>query len=203
VATYTPAMRRRTAPPPATAVLVPVKAFHQAKARLAGVLDGPSRVALARRMAASVLAAAAPLPVAVVCDDRAVADWAADHGAEVLWRPGRGLDQAVADGVTALREAGRRRVVVAHADLPLATELGWVAGFPGVTIVPDRRDDGTNVVSIPTGADFRFAYGAGSFRRHAGETRRLGLGLRVVRDAALGWDVDVPDDLAALGALVS
>ena len=34
----------------------------------------------------------------------------------------------------------------------------------------------------PTDVDFRFAYGPGSFRRHAAEARRLGLGLRVVRD---------------------
>jgi 2-phospho-L-lactate guanylyltransferase len=200
---YTPAMPRRAAPLPATAVLVPVKAFHLAKARLAPVLGESERVALARRMAATVVAAAAPLPVAVVCDDGDVADWAAGAGAEVVWRPGRGLDQAVADGVAALEDAGRRRVIVAHADLPLATDLAWVAAFTGVTIVPDRRDDGTNVMSLPTGAGFRFAYGPGSFRRHAAEARRLGLGLRVVRDPNLAWDVDVPDDLAALGAPVS
>ena len=56
------------------------------------------------------------------------------------------------------------------------------------------------VLSVPTAADFRFAYGPGSFRRHALETRRLRLGLRVVRDHDLGFDVDVPDDLLALGA---
>ena len=193
---------RPVPPPPATAVLVPVKAFHLAKRRLSGALDPAGRAALARRMAAGVVAAAAPLPVAVVCDDEEVAAWAAGAGARVLWRPGRGLDQAVADGVAALEEAGLRRVVVAHADLPLADHLAWVGAFPGVTIVPDRHDDGTNVVSLPTGVGFRFSYGPGSFRRHAAEGRRLGLGVRVVRERALGWDVDVPDDLVAVGSLV-
>ena len=50
----------------------------------------------------------------------------------------------------------------------------------------------------PVDAPFRFAYGTGSFRRHAAEARRLGLGLRVVRDRDLAFDVDVPDDLLAL-----
>jgi 2-phospho-L-lactate guanylyltransferase (CobY/MobA/RfbA family) len=43
-----------------------------------------------------------------------------------------------------------------------------------------------------------FAYGAGSFRRHAAEARRLGLGLRVLRDADLAFDVDLNDDLVLL-----
>src|SRR5439155_17828924 len=37
------------------------------------------------------------------------------------------------------------------ADLPLATDLTWLPRFPGVTLVPDRRDDGTNVLCVPTG----------------------------------------------------
>jgi 2-phospho-L-lactate guanylyltransferase len=150
-----------------------------------------------------VVAAAAPLPVSVVCDDDEVARWARKVGAAVLWRPGRGLNQAVHDGVTALAASGYRRVVVAHADLPRATSLAWVAAFPGITIVPDRRDDGTNVLSLPTDAGFQFSYGAGSFRRHAAEGRRLGLAVRVVREPELGWDVDVPGDLCGLALPVS
>jgi 2-phospho-L-lactate guanylyltransferase len=64
--------------------------------------------------------------------------------------------------------------------------------------VPCHRDDGTNVVSLPAGSPFRFGYGPGSFRRHAAEARRLGLAVRVVRDPELAFDVDLPEDLAAL-----
>ncbi len=90
---------------------------------------------------------------------------------------------------------GFDRVVVAHADLPLAVDLTWPARHAGVTLVPDRRDDGTNVACVPTGAGFEFSYGPGSFRRHGAEARRLGLPLRVVREPRLGWDVDLPSDL--------
>ena len=62
------------------AVLVPVKAFAQAKIRLAPALDAAQRSQLARAMAERVLAAAHPLPVAVVCDDVEVARWAARQG---------------------------------------------------------------------------------------------------------------------------
>lgn len=177
------------------AVLVPVKGFSQAKARLADALTPDERAGLARSMAATVVAAAKPLPVFVVCDDDEVRRWAEGVGAEVLWRPGLGLDAAVTDGVATLGRAAFTRVIVAHADLPHATALAWTATFAGVTLVPDRRDDGTNVVCVPTRAGFRFSYGPGSFRRHGAEARRLGLALRVVREPRLGWDVDLPTDL--------
>jgi 2-phospho-L-lactate guanylyltransferase len=181
-------------------VVVPVKAFGQAKLRLAGALEPAERAALARHMAEIVVLAAAPLPAVVVCDDPEVRAWAGGIGARVVWCPGRGLNGAVADGVAALRDGGIAHAVVAHADLPLATRLDWLADFPGVSLVPDRRLDGTNVVAVPTACGFRFAYGAGSFRRHRAEAARLDLPARIVADPDLGWDVDVPADLAYPGA---
>ena len=178
---------------------MPLKAFADAKLRLAPALPPGPRAELARSMAASVLRAAGALPRAVVCDDEGVAAWASAAGAQVVWAPGRGLDGAVADGVAALSAAGAEQVIVAHADLPLAVDLAWVARFPGVTIVPDRRDDGTNVICVPAGGAFPFAYGPGSFRRHARAALDLGLPLRVVREPRLGADVDVPGDLASVG----
>jgi 2-phospho-L-lactate guanylyltransferase len=177
-------------------VLVPVKAFYRAKERLAPRLDPPRRAELARAMAAHVLRAAAPLPVAVVCDDDEVAQWAAAQDALVLLEPGRGLNGAVAAGVARLGRAGAGEVIVAHGDLPLAHGLGRLAGFNGVTLVPDRNEDGTNVVCVTAAAGFRFAYGPRSFARHRVEADRLGLPLRVVRDPELSLDVDVPADLA-------
>src|SRR5438876_6007272 len=141
------------------AVLVPVKAFSQAKVRLAPALSGPERAALAQKMATRVLASAPGLPVAVVCDDPEVAGWARQLGALVIWEPGRGLNGAVQEGVARLGAAGARLVIVAASDLPLATDLRWVGQFPGVTIVPDRRRDGTNVIAVPTDAGFAFSYG--------------------------------------------
>ena len=58
------------------AVLLPVKAFDDAKARLAPALSASDRAALARRMATTVVEAAAPLPVTIVCDSTEVAEWA-------------------------------------------------------------------------------------------------------------------------------
>lgn len=180
---------------PDTAVVVPVKDFAQAKVRLAARLDATQRADLAREMAAIVLRAAAPLPAMVVCDDEEVRAWAHEQGAEVIWTPGLGLNGAVQAGVAELAARGVRTAVVAHSDLPLATSLEWVGATDGITLVPDRRLDGTNVLAVPAAAGFRFAYGAGSFDRHRVEGLRLGLAVRIVRDHRLGWDVDHPGDL--------
>ncbi len=181
-------------------MVVPVKAFTQAKVRLASALDPDERADLARHMAEIVLLAADPLPTVVVCDDDEVRVWAERSGARVVWCPGRGLNGAVSDGVAALRADGVAHAIVAHADLPLATQLAWLADFPGVSLVPDRRFDGTNVLALPTAASFTFSYGAGSFGRHRTEAARLDVPARIVQDAHLGWDVDLPADLAYPGA---
>ena len=70
-------------------VLIPVKAFADAKGRLAGAVDADGRADLARTMASTVVAAAAPLPVTVVCDDDGVDAWARSVGAAVIREIGR------------------------------------------------------------------------------------------------------------------
>lgn len=180
-------------------VLVPVKAFHRAKLRLAPALSPERRQALARTMATQVVRSAAGLPVAVVCDDTQVADWATSLGALVVWEPGRGLNRAVQEGVRRLRDLGVRHVTVAAGDLPLATDLRWVHEFDGITLVPDRRRDGTNVIGLPARTSFVFSYGPGSFARHLEQAQRSGCPVRVVHSSTLAWDVDLPEDLAGIG----
>jgi 2-phospho-L-lactate guanylyltransferase len=177
------------------AVLMPVKAFAYAKQRLAPTFAPQVRARLARAMATHVVAVAAPLPVVVVCDDPEVAIWADGLGAQAIWAPDKGIDNAVEHGVRHLAAGGVEQVIVVPTDLPLAGPLRRLAGHEGVTLVPDRRNDGTNLVCLPTAVDFRFAYGPGSFARHQAEARRLGVPLRVIRDPRLGLDIDLPADL--------
>ncbi len=176
-------------------MLVPIKAFGQAKRRLHQALTGSERSDLARAMAARVIGASHPLPVAVVCDDIEVADWSRARGALVVWEPGRGLNGAVEAGVEYLRRGGVAQVTVAHADLPRAAALSVVGDVGGITLVPDRYRNGTNVIAVPSDAGFRFSYGPGSFARHLAEAIRLGMVARVLDRPDLAYDIDEPDDV--------
>jgi len=179
-------------------VLVPVKAFSAAKMRLGAVLDGADRASLAASMAAHVLAAAAPLPVCVACDDHDVAAFAQARGAIVAWTPGRGLNGAVEAGIATLRELGAGYVTVVHADLPTATGIGSLEHFDGVTIAPDRRCIGTNLLRVPTSVPFRMQFGRTSMSRHLAECERLGLDAQVLDREDLAFDIDEPEDLVLL-----
>lgn len=179
-----------------------MKSFGEAKMRLAAVLAPSARAALARDLGEIVLAAARDMPRYVACDDGNVADWAISRGAMVLWTPGLGLSGAVSTGVDHLSRLGFDTVVVAHADLPLATDLSDFGAADAVTLAPDWRDDGTNVACVPSNAGFRFAYGPGSFKRHQAEAARLDLALHIVRDVALASDVDLPSDLHLVRHLI-
>jgi 2-phospho-L-lactate guanylyltransferase len=184
-------------------IVVPLRSFAHGKARLAAVLDEAARTALARTMAERVVGAAGARPIVVVSSATDVVAWALERELAVIDDPGS-LDAAADEGRAWLRARGLARVVVVHADLPLASSLDAVT-VDGVTpvaiVVPDHRDDGTPVLSLPATAPFAFSYGPGSAARHIDEARRRGLDVRVLRDPALGFDVDIEDDLHLLDAL--
>jgi 2-phospho-L-lactate guanylyltransferase len=178
-----------------TAVLIPVKAFHAAKARLAGTLSAADRASLARWMATEVVEAVRPLPTFVACDDETVADWADGLGATVLWGPGLGLNGAVDEGVATMAGKGVEHVVITHGDLPLPRAIPQVARRGTVVVVPDRRRDGTNVLARPCSWDLPASYGGGSFRRHLDAALAAGYRTEVRSDAELSIDLDTFDDL--------
>lgn len=184
-------------------VVIPIRAFATGKSRLAPQLEGNQRSHLLRAMATRVVEAASPLPVTVVSSAPEVLEWANALGVDVLGDPGS-LDAAVAAGRDHLAAAGLQRVVVAHADLPLAASLGAVVpaeATQAAWIVPDLRGDGTPVLSIPTNVAFGFSYGPGSFDRHVREAQRLGLAVVEHRDdPTLRYDVDEIADLAGMPA---
>jgi len=185
------------------ALLVPVKSFRVAKARLSSVLDADERASLARALGAQVLAAAGDVPVSVACDDGEVADWASALGAQVLFTPHLGLSGAVGAAVEHLGRSGATLVVVSHADLPYAHDLGDFGRDGVVTLAPDHRLDGTNVIAVPARSGFRFAYGRGSYARHRTEAARLGLLALTRYDPRLATDIDVPADLERIAPLLT
>jgi 2-phospho-L-lactate/phosphoenolpyruvate guanylyltransferase len=178
-------------------VLVPVKRFTAAKGRLTGVLVDSERSGLAQWMATRVLEVVAELPAFVACDDADVAAWAESKGARVIWGEGLGLNGAVDDGVAQIFAHGFDHVVVSHADLPRPHGLLRVARTGCITLVPDRRRDGTNVMSFPSSSPLLASYGGGSFSRHLAQALRMGTAEVEVRcDPDLSLDLDTERDLS-------
>jgi 2-phospho-L-lactate/phosphoenolpyruvate guanylyltransferase len=181
------------------AVLVPVKRFSAAKGRLIGTVSDRDRARFARWMASGVIGAVREFPTFIACDDDEVAEWAEHQGAQVIWGKGLGLNGAVDDGIEQIVKHDVDHIIVAHADLPRPANIISV-GRPGcITLVPDRRRDGTNVMSFPARAPLRSSYGGGSFGRHLAQALELSSDQRVsveVRsDPDLSLDLDTPADL--------
>jgi 2-phospho-L-lactate guanylyltransferase len=173
-----------------------VKRFTAAKGRLTGVLPDDQRAALARWMASRVIDAVAETPTFVACDDRDVAAWATERGAEVIWGAGLGLNGAVDDGVQRIIEHGFDHVVVSHADLARPEALLDVVSADTVTLVPDRRHDGTNVMAFPVDRPISASYGGGSFGRHLAQALAAPSSAVEVRsDPYLSLDLDTVHDL--------
>lgn len=183
-------------------IVLPVRGFQVGKSRLSGKLDPARRVALLQWMAEQVLAAARPYPTVVVSSAPEVREWATSLGVLTMDDPGD-LDAAATAGMEWARDRGLPRVVVVHADLPRATRLDHLAfagNAPVALAVCSRSEQGTPVLSVPTNVEFTFAYGPGSFERHALEAARLGLGFEQIDDPSLAHDVDAVSDLVDLPA---
>jgi 2-phospho-L-lactate/phosphoenolpyruvate guanylyltransferase len=177
-----------------TAALIPIKGFHAAKARLASVLSDSDRERLARWMATRVIEALRPMPTFVACDDDRVAEWADALGVGVLWGPGLGLNGAIDVGVETLAGKGAEHVLIAHGDIPRPENLPTVPTPRTIVLVPDRRCDGTNVLSRPTAISMAAEYGAASFDRHLAAALASGIAVQVRSDPFLSIDVDTVDD---------
>lgn len=174
--------------------LIPVKAFRAAKARLSPELSESDRERLARWMATRVVGAVRPMPCFVACDDETVADWADALGVGVLWGPGLGLNGAIDVGVSTLAGKGAEHVLIAHGDIARPDRLPSVPVADTVVLVPDRRRDGTNVLSRPTALELPASYGGGSFSAHLSAALASGARVQVRSDPHLSIDIDTIDD---------
>ncbi len=178
---------------PNDVVVVPIKRFDVAKERLR-LARVPDVTSLAETLAAGVLVAASPRRVIVVSESKDVSHFAEEYGADFLESPDTGLNESVQWAYEAL--SGQfDQLIVAHGDLRSPDGLGTFTFDSGVTIVGDHYGEGTNVLVVPTGLSFRFAYGPGSLQRHAREAQRLEVEYRVILDSPWRFDVDEASDL--------
>ena len=176
-------------------MLLPVKSFNNAKARLSSVLNPIERAALSRSLAEGVISACTGAPVWVICEDEEVERWALNLGTQVVRNTRAGLNQAAQTGLAALAKEGIEKALITHADLVFPDDLLSLFQYDGIVLVPDRHNDGTNIIGLPPGIDFSFKYGSNSFEKHRDEAKRFDLPLNIIKNTKFGFDMDNPDDL--------
>jgi 2-phospho-L-lactate guanylyltransferase len=192
--------------------VVPAKPLRTAKQRLAGVFNEEERRSLARAMLADVLRCLDAVDVVqgivVVSSDPEVAELAATRGARMVADENTGHTAAVECGIRALRAEGIGAALVLSADVPgvasgeierlLVEHERDAARRPAVTIVSDRRGDGTNAICCSPSDAIPFAFGLGSLRRHLDAARTRGVAVRVLDLPGIALDIDEPSDLEML-----
>jgi 2-phospho-L-lactate guanylyltransferase len=144
----------------------------------------------------------------VTADDR-LATHARTVGAGVVDEvTPRGLNRAVALGTATAVRQGATTVLVVLSDVPLvrAADVDALlahARQPGVVLVPSKEGTGTNAIVRSPGSVVPPCFGGRSLERHVRAAERHHVACEIWRNGRIGFDVDVPVDLAAFASTES
>jgi 2-phospho-L-lactate guanylyltransferase len=209
-------------------VLLPLKEFAAAKQRLAGVLSAAERAQLFEAMVddvLNVLTAHAAIEQVVICSRDRAAVWLARYYEVEFWHEDQlcgereqaqrflvndpqcgGLNGVVNAAARRFAARGVSDLMVVHGDLPLLSESD-ISSFisahnalpnAALTIAPDRRRSGTNLLAWRALPEFTARYGVNSFQQHTAQARTLRAALSVCDLAGARCDIDEPEDLLLL-----
>jgi 2-phospho-L-lactate/phosphoenolpyruvate guanylyltransferase len=198
-------------------VVVPVRTIAGGKERLGGALDAEERETLILGMLALELrvlrAWAIPQAVHVVSPDPGVLRLAVRYGAQPLLQTTTGLNEGIREARDVAAAEGAGAVLVLPADLPLldvasldhllgATDAAIAAGHGGaiVALAPADARNGTNALLCSPPATIEPCFGPHSLEAHLRIAAAADASVQLVVDAALGFDLDTPEDLEQLGA---
>ena len=199
-------------------VLIPLRGLAVGKTRLGLALDAEEREALILGMLVHALETLREWPACrqmhVITDDPDVADVARREGAQIVAEPVHGdLNAALRAGRHAAVAAGASAILFLPADLPLLSRAGLDAvvdaadaalaagsGRPIVVIAPSDARSGTNALLLSPPEIIEPLFGEASLEAHVTAAADAEASLQLVVDQALGFDLDVPDDLERLDA---
>ena len=183
-------------------IVIPVKGLASGKSRLAVMLSPAERLALNRRLVEHVLETALEagrkmgpdIAVYLLSTDEAVADIASSRSARFIRQTTEGLNAGLLEAVDCLPA---HRTVFLAADLPNLTsdDIAPLLNAPGIGLAPDRRQIGTNALSVPQPGSLPFSFGPESMRLHLESAENLGLQVQVIQRPGLALDLDTKDDL--------
>jgi 2-phospho-L-lactate guanylyltransferase len=197
-------------------VIVPVRALDDGKQRLSPVMGEQQRAMLVagllRRTLDVIRAWGGAVAIHVVSPDPAVMPLARSGGARALLQTDEGLNEGIVAARAIAIAGGATAVLILPADLPVleADALDAIveaadaavaagAGQPVVVVAPADARSGTNGLLLSPPDAIAPGFGPASLERHLRAAAAAGASTQLVVDAALGFDLDTPDDLTLLG----
>jgi 2-phospho-L-lactate/phosphoenolpyruvate guanylyltransferase len=186
-------------------ILIPCKRFSEGKSRLARLLPDDARHELCVFLLERTLNVARRLAPPgwvwlVTADDDASAIGKA-AGLNVIRDSAGTLNAALCqarDHIVRREGPWRSGLAILPIDLPLVDAKSIMSADrdSDVCIAGDRHDSGTNLLLLKRNAvrDFHFAFGANSLERHREIAQRAGYTVSVVKNPALAFDIDEPED---------
>ena len=198
--------------------IVPVRGSGVGKSRLGEALDPEERLALVVGMLAQTLTALAAWPaceaVHVVTGDpyvRRLVRNAATGSQAVADDDSTDLNEALLRGRDRALTRGATCVLYLPADLPQVTTdaldglleaadaaLAAGSGSPIVVVAPADARVGTNALLVAPPQTIDPLFGESSLEAHLSAAALADASVQIVDDAALGFDLDTPDDLLRL-----
>ena len=183
------------------AIVLPVKSLDEAKSRLAPALSPLQRAALTLAMLEDVLDVTLAMPgwaTWVLSPDEAVLEVALIRGAEPIQEDSPPLSSAIRQAEEVALGRGLESFAVLLPDTPLLTPLALTRALHTlgpVVLAPSLSETGTNLLLRRPPASIASRFGVDSFRRHLQCAAEGDLPCAVVDDPALGFDLDLPDDI--------
>lgn len=144
-----------------------------------------------------------------ISSDRDAQRIAGAYGALLLSDDGGGHNGAATKGIRYAVERGFERTLLVPGDCPALDpdEVDALLERPApdrsAIVVPDRHGTGTNALLLSPPDALEPSFGSGSCERHQGLAAAVGVPCEVVEISTLALDVDTPEDLDELGALLS
>ena len=201
-------------------VVIPVKPLGQAKVRLSAILCPEERKRLALCMLEDVLGALllatevaeVYIVYSTAAEDREVKDLADRFGVQLIDDRAGNLNGAVKLAGAQLVAEGAEGMLVFPADVPQVTAAAIDElirqhrtarqGKLAVNLVPAEADGGTNALILSPPDVLTPVFGENSCEHFIQQARRKGLETGVFSSEEIALDIDRPDDLLRLQALL-
>jgi 2-phospho-L-lactate guanylyltransferase len=193
--------------------IIPARPLEEGKSRLAAVLTPTERKQLNDRFFRQTLETASVVVgrnrVLTVSRSQSLLEIAQSMGFPTLLEAApHGLNEALAQAAHGVLNRGATGWVTVSCDLPflipdeLRALIAAARDGDGMAIASDRAGAGTNALVMSADSAIPYRYGPDSFAAHSQAAARLGRRLPELRLAGLMFDIDTPDDLEQMEAIL-